>query len=240
MEDTETFSSQNSNVKWIPLSITAEYPEGDVIGKLLAFSSMLPHALIVSFITLILFRRDLHTLSYLVGLVLNEGVNYVLKNTLRQGRPIFRPSLLHEYGMPSSHSQFMWFFTTYMFLFIWVRLRHIRETNTAWVWIWKTAISLACLVTSIIVAGSRIYLQYHTVSQVIVGALLGSVLGVLWFLITHFALTPWFPTVASWRLCEWLLVRDQTLIPNVIWFEYTSHRHESKHRSRKLVSMKSQ
>lgn len=44
----------------------------------------------------------------------------------------------------------------------------------------------------------RIYLQYHTVSQVIVGALLGSVLGVLWFLITHFALTPWFPTVASW------------------------------------------
>lgn len=28
MEDTETFPSQNSNVKWIPLSITAEYPEG--------------------------------------------------------------------------------------------------------------------------------------------------------------------------------------------------------------------
>lgn len=44
----------------------------------------------------------------------------------------------------------------------------------------------------------RIYLQYHTVSQVIIGGLLGSVLGVLWFLFTQFILTPWFPTVASW------------------------------------------
>ncbi len=185
--------------------------------------------------------------------------------------------------MPSSHSQFMWFFTTYMFLFIWVRLRHISYTNTIWICIWKTAISVACLVASIIVAIARfysnslfilpnwkntwfcfiirIYLQYHTASQVIVGGLLGSVLAVSWFLFTQFALTPWFPTVASWlvflksvsvpinllylllflrRVCEWLLVRDQTLIPNIIWFEYTSHRSESKHRSRKLVSMKSQ
>ncbi|XP_046438506.1 dolichyldiphosphatase 1-like [Daphnia pulex] len=239
MEDPET-NNIHSNIKWIPLSITAEYPEGDLIGKLLAFSSMVPHALIVSFITLILFRRDLHTISYLLGLVLNEGINYVLKHTLRQGRPLVRPSLLHEYGMPSSHSQFMWFFTTYMFLFIWVRLRHISYTNTIWICIWKTAISVACLVASIIVAIARIYLQYHTASQVIVGGLLGSVLAVSWFLFTQFALTPWFPTVASWRVCEWLLVRDQTLIPNIIWFEYTSHRSESKHRSRKLVSMKSQ
>ena len=42
------------------------------------------------------------------------------------------------------------------------------------------------------------------------------------------------------RICEWLLIRDQTLIPNVIFFEYTSHRHEIRARSRKLVSMKSQ
>ena len=81
----------------------------------------------------------------------------VLKHTLRQGRPLVRPSLLHEYGMPSSHSQFMWFFTTYMFLFIWVRLRHISYTNTIWIWIWKTAISVACLVASIIVAIARFY-----------------------------------------------------------------------------------
>ena len=40
--------------------ITCSYL-GDMIGKLLAFSSMLPPALLVSFVTLILFRRDLHT-----------------------------------------------------------------------------------------------------------------------------------------------------------------------------------
>lgn len=142
----------------------------------------------------------------------------MLKHTLRQGRPMSRPSLLHEYGMPSSHSQFMWFFATYMFLFLWVRLRHISYTNTVWIWIWKTGITGACLVATIVVCVSRfvnfllylisllnilfsnqrIYLQYHTMSQVIIGALLGSVLGVLWFLFTQFILTPWFPTIASW------------------------------------------
>ena len=79
----------------------------------------------------------------------------VLKNTLKQGRPLARPSQLHEYGMPSSHSQFMWFFTTYMFLFVWVRLRHISYTNTVWIWIWKTTITVACLLASIVVAVSR-------------------------------------------------------------------------------------
>ena len=144
----------------------------------------------------------------------------VLKHTLRQARPLARSSLLHEYGMPSSHSQFMWFFTTYMFLFLWVRLRHISNT-TIWVWIWKTAITAACLMAAIIVSVSRfkfllfikkekrifyffvfrIYLQYHTVFQVIVGALLGSVLGVLWFFFTQFVLTPRFPAIASWSVC---------------------------------------
>lgn len=37
-----------------------------------------------------------------------------------------------------------------------------------------------------------------------------------------------------------LLLRDTTLIPNVLWFEYTSSRQEARARSRKLVPMKAQ
>jgi hypothetical protein len=42
------------------------------------------------------------------------------------------------------------------------------------------------------------------------------------------------------RISEFLLLRDTTLIPNVLWFEYTNSRQEARARSRKLVSMKSQ
>lgn len=42
------------------------------------------------------------------------------------------------------------------------------------------------------------------------------------------------------RISEYLLLRDTTLIPNILWFEYTNIRTEARARSRKLVSMKSQ
>ena len=34
---------------------------GDLLGKVLAYFSLLPQAIIIGFVTLILFRRDLHT-----------------------------------------------------------------------------------------------------------------------------------------------------------------------------------
>jgi len=238
------FDPPNSNnfqpdIRWRSLSLThVEYPDGDLLGKVLAYFSLLPQAIIIGFVTLILFRRDLHTITFFIGMVFNELINTVLKYIIKQPRPISRDNNYNEYGMPSSHSQFVWFFSIYMFLFIWIRLQHI--TNTKSVWFSKTIVSLGCFAAALIVTVSRIYLLYHTVSQVAVGALIGSLLGLLWFLLTNYVFTPWFQTVASWWLCEWLLIRDQTLIPNVVWFEYTIGRQEIRARSRKLVSMKSQ
>lgn len=42
------------------------------------------------------------------------------------------------------------------------------------------------------------------------------------------------------KISEYLLLRDTTLIPNILWFEYTVTRQEARARSRKLISMKSQ
>lgn len=193
-----------------------------------------------------------------------------------------RPSLLHEYGMPSSHSQFMWFFATYMFLFLWVRLRHISNTNTMWIWIWKTAITLGCLVASVVVSVSRftnffiLFVQLYLI-KLVSNQDLSSVSHSIssynrssaWFcprsavvficpvhsdtMVSNCCLMvrvcliyfqAYFSNIIlifiNRRISEWFLVRDQTLIPNIIWFEYTSHRHEIRARSRKLVSMKSQ
>nr|XP_045607232.1 dolichyldiphosphatase 1-like isoform X3 [Procambarus clarkii] len=204
---TNTAITTMADLEWKPFSLTyVEYPQGDTIGKVLAISSLAPVAIIVGFITLILFRRDLHTIMFFLGALLNEAINLVLKSIIAEPRPIQRGGLYTEYGMPSSHSQMMWFFAVYSVLFLIF----------------------------------RVYLLYHTWSQVLLGALVGVLLGCSWFTLTHLVLTPVFPVIASWSVCERFMIRDTSLIPNILWFEYTHARTENRARSRKLTSMKSQ
>ena len=139
--------------------------------------------------------------------------------------------LFEEYGMPSSHSQFMFFVSTYMTLFVAFRLRH---QGSFWRFVWCAL----CLGLAMTVAYGRIYLHYHTWWQVLVGSSLGAVVALAWFLFVHCLLTPHFSWIASWSVCEYLLIRDLTAIPNVIWFEYTSSKAEGRARNRKM-SLKS-
>ena len=135
--------------------------------------------------------------------------------------------LFEEYGMPSSHSQFMFFVSVYMTLFVTFRLRH---QGTFWRVLWCGL----CLGLAATVAYGRIYLHYHTWLQVLVGSSIGGVVAVAWFFFVHCCLTPHFPWIASWGICEYLLIRDLTAIPNVIWFEYTSSTSEGRARNRKM------
>ena len=41
------------------------------------------------------------------------------------------------------------------------------------------------------------------------------------------------PSSTFRRIAELLLVRDTTLIPNILWFEYTTQRTEARSRQRK-------
>ncbi|KAL3281949.1 hypothetical protein HHI36_005152 [Cryptolaemus montrouzieri] len=227
-------------VDWVPLSLTlVEYPKGDIIGKFLALISLAPFGIGACFLGLILFRRDLHTITFFLGTLFNEAVNYFLKHTICEERPMARNALYTEYGMPSSHAQFVWFFTTYVVYFVFIRLHHMNNNNIIET-MSKILILSSSVTISLLVCISRIYLQYHSFSQVIVGSLVGILFATLWFALTHLIFTPLFPQIVSWRISEILLLRDTTLIPNVLWFEYTNTRQEVRARSRKLVSMKSQ
>lgn len=234
------FVHATDELEWVPLSLTlVEYPQGDTFGKLLALISLTPFAILTGFVTLILFRRDLHTIAFFSGVMLNEFVNFILKHTIREARPLKREGLHSEYGMPSTHAQFIWFFAAYVTLFVCIRLHH-NSNSTISERFWRIIIVVACIILAILVSYSRIYLQYHSISQILCGVFVGATLGIAWFLITHTILTPLFPLIVSWRISEYLLLRDTTLIPNVLWFEYTNIRTEVRARSRKLVSMKSQ
>jgi hypothetical protein len=43
-----------------------------------------------------------------------------------------------------------------------------------------------------------------------------------------------FYYVSFRRMCEYLLIKDTTLIPNILWFEYSTARLETRSRARKI------
>ncbi|XP_050675552.1 dolichyldiphosphatase 1-like [Leptidea sinapis] len=226
------------DIEWQPLALTlVMYPKGDLLGKMFALTSLLPFGVGAGFIALILFRRDLHTIVFFIGTLINELINIILKHTICENRPLVRSNLYNEYGMPSSHSQFMWFFSLYVLYFFIFRLHHLNNNNIISA-LWRVIIVSSCFMMALIVSIGRVYLEYHTRRQVVVGAIVGIVTATVWFIVVHKILTPLFPQVVTLKISEMLMIRDTTLIPNVLWFEYTTSRHEARARGRKMAAHK--
>jgi len=218
---------------------TRHYTGESIFTRFLKFlcSVRLGVTLLVMLGTLCLSRRGLHTICFLCALVGNELVNATLKRYWREARP-YDPSVptaaYGKYGMPSSHSQFTGFFVAYMTLFIAIR-QHL--TNTTYPRLFKCAQIKIMLVGAAVVCIGRLYLRQHTNAQVAYGVLIGAALGVCTFAIVHVVLTPVFPMIVKWRICELLLIRDTTNIPNILLFEYHVTRNEANARNRKRTSL---
>lgn len=87
---------------------------------------------------------------------------------------------------------------------------------------WRTIVAIGCIVTAILVTYSRVYLLYHSKSQVFCGALLGIALGTAWFIIVHTVLTPLFPIVVSWWVIGnmWWATREQQYVRQILIFAF--------------------
>jgi dolichyldiphosphatase len=121
------------------------YNPSDPFSLALAFLALIPQALMVIYVTLIYARREIEVVLMLVGQLLCELVNLILKRVIKEDRPpgkVSQPSdslplqvsavllrgwrligvrveILGEgYGMPSSHAQFMTFFAVYVTLYL--------------------------------------------------------------------------------------------------------------------------
>jgi dolichyldiphosphatase len=91
------------------------------------------------------------------------------------------------YGMPSSHAQFVSFFSVYLALFLLFRHKpHPTNTHTPTTFAERFFLSIAALGSAAAVAWSRIYLNYHTPKQVLVGCSAGAICAVAWFGLTTF------------------------------------------------------
>ena len=94
-------------------------------------------------------------------IMLNSIINLSFKQIIRQPRPKYKTnnSKYDTYGMPSGHAQAVWFIVFY-------NLNKTDERITV-------LLSLLAIGTCI----QRIYTRRHTLEQVIVGSLIGSMLG---------------------------------------------------------------
>lgn len=190
------------------LSLTAVvYTRGDKLGQLLAATSMLPLVLAVSLITCVLCRRDLHSCFMLLGQLLNELLNKAIKQTVREARPEGAPA--DDFGMPSSHSQFMWYFAAYHVLFVYSRAAYHSRFEVL-------ASSALAVFSAAAVAYSRVYLLYHTVEQVVVGGMLGIICAMLWRVTTVKLFAPAvFPALEATAFAKYFHIHDASYVDNI-------------------------
>lgn len=172
--------------------------------------------------TLIWSNREIEIALMFAGQMACEALNWVLKRHFKEERPRGRshPSTHMEmvkrrdgmltnsemhgkgYGMPSSHAQFVAFFSVTLSLFLLFRhVPHPTETHTPFTFAGRLVLSLLALTSAAAVAVSRIYLSYHTQKQVLVGCACGAVFALVWFgLTTYLRRAGWI----EWALSTWI------------------------------------
>ncbi|KAA8907531.1 phosphatidic acid phosphatase type 2/haloperoxidase [Sphaerosporella brunnea] len=192
------------------LSLTHVYysPE-DPLSLVSAWLALLPQAMMIVYLAC-------------------EAANFVLKRIIREERP----KLMHGkgYGMPSSHAQFSAFFALYLVLLL---LR--RNLGGGELPGWRRAVYAVAAVTgSVAVAASRVYLNYHTPKQVVVGYAAGLVCALGWYAVTSAARTirggKLWDAMLGLGACLW--IRDRCLKVDLVVAGWNAARNGTEKKKR--------
>lgn len=114
-----------------------------------------------------------------------EALNFALKRLIKEERP--KQMYGKGYGMPSSHAQFVAYFSVSLTLFLLLRHRPPKKpiaSHTPLSMPSRIALSALALANAALVAWSRFYLNYHTPKQILIGCATGAASGLGWFLLT--------------------------------------------------------
>jgi dolichyldiphosphatase len=133
------------------------------------------------------------------------------------------------YGMPSSHAQFVTFFSvTLTFFLLFRHVPHPTDTHTPFSFFQRFILSVLALVSAAVVASSRIYLNYHTPKQVLVGCAAGAIFAVFWFAFTtYLRKAGWIEWALETELARLLRVRDLVIQEDLVdsgWARWVERR----------------
>ncbi|KKA28818.1 hypothetical protein TD95_002836 [Thielaviopsis punctulata] len=188
-------------------SFSLTHDPSDIFSHLSAFLALVPHALIVAYSTLIIATREAEVVLMLAGQLSCEAANFVLKRIIKEERP--NELFGKGYGMPSSHAQFMAFWSVTVLLFLGVRHASPHSAPRSVPLLERVLAGTGAVALAAGVAVSRVYLGYHTPKQVLAGVAAGVVCAFGWFGVTAVARSS---GLVAWGLelppARWLRVRD--------------------------------
>ena len=225
-----TYPASSSAAEHHPAPLTSfglthvQYPAGDVVlGPVAALFSLAPCFIFAMQFAAVYCRREIPALLLMAGQLANEVLSAAVKQLVRQRRP--PDTALHgrSFGWPSSHAQFVAFLLTYI---VWQCAPVVGGTipqrsrgGSWWVSLGATEAILLQAISALLTVGvcsSRIYLGYHTASQVWGGVALGFGWALGWFVLER----RWLRRAC--RTSRWLhslCFRDSSGIPNIFRVE---------------------
>ncbi|EIM86795.1 uncharacterized protein STEHIDRAFT_97573 [Stereum hirsutum FP-91666 SS1] len=159
------------------------YDSDSHVSLVLALITLSPILLMASYAVLAVYTRELTVINMWAGQLLCEAFNWMVKRAIKEERPA--DSVGTGYGFPSSHSQYMAYFATFLVLHLYFR-HHFVSTGYYIVDVaWLLLLHLALIGWAGVVAYSRLYLTYHSPPQVLWGVTLGIIFGVSWYSATE-------------------------------------------------------
>ncbi|KAF3332806.1 lipid phosphate phosphatase epsilon 1 [Carex littledalei] len=122
---------------------------------------------------MILWKHDAEVLWAATGSIFNSYISVTLKRILNHERP---SGLRSDPGMPSSHAQSIFYVSVFALLSLmqWLGVNVLTGSLGA-----------AILAFGSYFSWLRVSQQLHTTSQVLVGALLGTIVSIAWFWLWH-------------------------------------------------------
>ncbi|KAF8868536.1 hypothetical protein CPB84DRAFT_1695971, partial [Gymnopilus junonius] len=177
----------------------------------LALVTLSPILLMASYAALAVQTREFLIIVMWAGQFLGELLNWIIKRAIKQERP-----LGNGYGFPSSHSQYMAYFASFLMCHLYLRHRFASTGFGFLDFMWRMTVYTGLLVWTGLVAYSRHYLGYHDWYQISWGLAIGTLLGISVYVVAE-AIPSRYPTSALGRakamfldnpVVVWLQLRD--------------------------------
>ncbi|KAJ7917522.1 PAP2-domain-containing protein [Mycena leptocephala] len=190
------------------------YDDSSYFSLALALVTLSPILLMPAYAALAVQTREYLIIMMWAGQLTGEALNLVLKHAIKQERPSY--SAANGYGFPSSHSQYMGYFASFLMLHLYFRHKFTSTGYRMLDQAWRAVIYTALTVWALVVAYSRFYLRYHSIPQILWGSGIGVALGVSFYLVCELLPrrrpTSIFGVVKSFiiqnPISTWLQIRD--------------------------------
>ncbi|TEB30887.1 hypothetical protein FA13DRAFT_1733297 [Coprinellus micaceus] len=155
-----------------------------------------------SYAALAVQTREYLILVMWTGQLAGEALNLAIKHLIKQERPI--ESFGNGYGFPSSHSQYMAYFSTFLMLHLYFRHRFSSTGITAFDSLWRGTVYSDTVILDRPSPSVRYYLGYHNFHQIFWGLFIGSSLGAFVYSFAQLLPTQ-YPNSVLGRLKRWIL-----------------------------------